>query len=123
MVTPFSVAIPDNDLLDLKNRLSACRFPRQLDLDEPAIKWEYGVPTEVIANLVEYWASDKFDWRRIERNLNETLPQFTTNIDAGEPHGEITMHFVHKRSNNPKAIPWVPPFTLEGSNWELISGP
>lgn len=99
-IKPFKIAIPDSALASLKAKLSSASFPAGGDTTE---SWDYGVPLSDIKRLAAYWA-EGFDWRAQEARLNETLPQFTTNVEV-DGFGEINMHFVHQRSKTPGSIP------------------
>ena len=92
---PFRIAIPDDDLDDLKRRLAATRWPEQL----PGSPWQRGVPVEYLRQLADYWA-DGFDWRAQEAELN-SHPQFRTQIDGQ------TIHFLHIESPEPTARPLI----------------
>lgn len=94
-ITPFTIAIPDADVADLKARLNAARLPRPA----PVSDWSRGVPNDYLAGLAAYWR-DGFNWRKEEAHLNR-FPHFTTVVDGQ------TMHFVHVRSANPDATPLV----------------
>jgi Epoxide hydrolase N terminus len=102
-ITPFGISVSDDVLADLQTRLNLARFPKSLMLSVEKA-WSYGVPTQNVQDLVEYWKKS-FNWRKIETDINTKLPQFTTPIDAEKPHGILTIHFVHKRSPNPNAVP------------------
>ncbi|KIJ34261.1 hypothetical protein M422DRAFT_182277, partial [Sphaerobolus stellatus SS14] len=99
----FTISVLDEVLSDLKVRLNLAHFLVNIDLP-PSDEWAYGTPEHRVKDLVEHWKTS-FDWRRIEADINAKLPQFTTPIDAGEPHGDLDIHFVHKRSNNPHVVP------------------
>jgi pimeloyl-ACP methyl ester carboxylesterase len=94
-VTPFTIAVSDADLADLKERLRDARWPRPA----PVSDWSRGVPIDYLKELAGYWA-DGFDWRKEEARLNR-FPQFTTAVD-----GQM-IHFVHVRSKVPGATPLV----------------
>lgn len=94
-MTPFTLAIPESDLVALRDRLTATRFPDPL----PGHGWDRGVPVDYLRRICSYWA-DKFDWRAQERKLN-AYPQYTTEID-----GQV-VHFLHVRSPEPDALPLV----------------
>jgi len=94
-IRPFRIAIPDDDVDDLRDRLSRTRWPDDL----PGTGWERGVPGDYLNGLVEYWRTS-YDWRAQEARLNE-IPQFTTTIDGQ------TLHFAHVRSPEPDALPLV----------------
>ncbi len=92
-IRPFRIAIPQDDLADLADRLHRSRWPDEL----PGVGWSRGVPLAYLQQLAAYWR-DGYDWRRQEERLNE-LPQFTTTIDGQ------TVHFLHVRSPEPGALP------------------
>ena len=92
-ISPFQIAISDEELEDLQQRLSLTRLPDQLN----NISWEYGTDLSYMRELLGYW-QDGFDWREQERQLNQ-FDQFTTEVDG------LSMHFIHQRSNNSDAIP------------------
>ena len=62
---PFIVAVPDEQLLDLKDRLRSTRWPDDLGNED----WFYGVNGAYLKQLVDYWI-EGFDWRQAERRLN-----------------------------------------------------
>jgi pimeloyl-ACP methyl ester carboxylesterase len=94
-VRPFTIAVPDVVLGDLRRRLAATRWPRQVD----GAAWEYGTNLEYLQELCAYWR-DEFDWRAAERRLN-ALPQFVTEIDGQE------IHFIHLQGHGEASIPIV----------------
>ena len=93
-ITPFTIAIPDAAIADLRQRLENTRFPDVVNND-----WSHGQKPEFIRELASQWLND-FDWRAWESRLN-AYPQFTTAIDGQ------TIHFLHIRSAEPDAIPLV----------------
>jgi pimeloyl-ACP methyl ester carboxylesterase len=94
-IHPFTIAIADADLQDLRERLQRTRWPRTL----PGTGWERGVPRDYLQQLASYWL-DQFEWRTQEQKLN-AIPQFTTTID-GQP-----IHFLHVQSPEPGALPLI----------------
>jgi pimeloyl-ACP methyl ester carboxylesterase len=94
-IKPFTIAIPEADLEDLRERLRRARWPQQ----PPEAGWERGVPLDYLKQLAGYWL-EGFDWREQERRLN-AIAQFTTTID-GQP-----IHFMHVRSPEPDALPLI----------------
>lgn len=94
-IKPFTVAIPDSELQSLRLRLRQTRWPDR----ETAPGWEQGVPLDYARELARYWAED-YDWRRFETLLN-SWPQFITEIDG------IDIHFIHRRSPDPGALPLI----------------
>ncbi|SHN44287.1 epoxide hydrolase family protein [Cryptosporangium aurantiacum] len=94
-ITPFRIDVPQSELDDLAQRLRNLRWPTQV----PDVGWSRGVPTAWVAELVEQWTTS-YDWRAIERRLNEH-PQFTTEIDGQR------IHFLHIRSPHEDALPLI----------------
>jgi pimeloyl-ACP methyl ester carboxylesterase len=93
-IRPFAkVHFPEKDLVDLKRRILATRWPEK----EPVNDQSQGVPTETMKALAKYWATE-YDWRKVEAKLN-ALPQFITEIDG------LNIHFVHVRSKHKNAMP------------------
>jgi pimeloyl-ACP methyl ester carboxylesterase len=95
-------------LEDLKKRLGHTRWPDK----EPVADWSQGVPLAKAQALVEYWSS-RYDWRRVESELNG-LPQFRTQIDG------LGIHFIHVRSRHEKALPIVLTHGWPGSIIEFL---
>ena len=47
---------------------------------------------------------DRYDWRRVETELNATLPMFTRDI-AIDGHDSLNVHYVHAKSKVEGAVP------------------
>lgn len=107
-IRSFRVAIPQDDLDDLRARLARTRWPDQV----PGVGDSYGMPLSDLKPLVDYWRTG-YDWRRHEARLNEH-PQFTTTLD-----GE-NIHFVHVRSPEPNALPLILNLGWPSSQGELL---
>ncbi|TCC35653.1 epoxide hydrolase family protein [Kribbella speibonae] len=106
MISEFRIAVPDAELLDLRERLERIRWPRQLPGG-----WERGVPVSYVQRVAERWTT--YDWRAWEARLNE-YPQYTTEIDGQ------TIHFLHVRSPEPDALPLVLTHGWPGSVAEFL---
>jgi microsomal epoxide hydrolase len=91
-VRPFTIAVPDAVLDDLRDRLARTRFPDEIE----GAGWDYGTNRGYLRELVTYWR-DTFDWRAQERRLN-AFDQYKTRIDG------LDLHFVHQRSPEPGAL-------------------
>ena len=72
----FTIAIPDAELDDLRERLARTRLSQQL----PDAGWDYGTERDYLAELVAYWHDD-YDWRRAEATLN-AFENFVTEVDG-----------------------------------------
>jgi len=92
-MTPFTIAIADVDVADLRSRLQHARFPDEVE----GAGWDYGTSLAFLRRFVAYW-SNAFDWRAAEARLNG-YPQFTELVD-----GE-TVHFVHVRGKGANPVP------------------
>lgn len=107
-IRPFRVRVPDRELVELRRRVKATRWPdRETVADD-----SQGVRLEAIQELVRYWETD-YDWRNAEAKLN-ALPQFVTTIDG------LDIHFLHVRSRHPNAMPLIMTHGWPGSIFELI---
>jgi hypothetical protein len=107
-VRPFSISVPEEDLVDLRRRVAATRWPDRETVSDRS----QGVRLEKIQELVRYWGTD-YDWRKLEAKLN-ALPQFVTNIDG------LDIHFLHVRSRHPNALPLLMTHGWPGSIVELL---
>ncbi|KZS94108.1 alpha/beta-hydrolase [Sistotremastrum niveocremeum HHB9708] len=96
---PYQVNVPESDIVALKAKLSATRFPDELE----GAKWDYGVPLADMKRLVHYW-EHHYDWRKYEDYINKTFAQFGTDIEVAG-HGSLNIHFVHQKSTVKNAIP------------------
>lgn len=94
-IRPFTVNVPDAELKALQQRLALTRWPDAETVDG----WDQGVPLAYTRELADYWAQ-QYDWRRFETTLN-AWPQFITAIEG------IDIHFIHRRSPEPGALPLV----------------
>lgn len=90
---PFSIEIPEAQLIDLRQRLAATRWPEAETVDD----WSQGVPLAYLREFCSYWAQE-YDWRVTERRLN-VFPQFKSQIDG------LDIHFLHVRSRHAQALP------------------
>ena len=107
-VRSFRVAVPEADLVDLRRRLAATRWPDKETVGDAS----QGVQLARLQKLVRYWATG-YDWRKAEAKLN-ALPQFTTTIDG------VDVHFIHVRSKHPNALPLLIAHGWPGSVFEQI---
>ena len=107
-IKPFRVHVPEGELVDLRRRLAATKYPeREIVSDQ-----SQGVQLATIKRLVRYWQTDH-DWRKVEARLN-ALPQFTTMIDG------VEIHFIHVRSKHENALPMVVTHGWPGSIIEQL---
>jgi len=107
-IRPFSVAIPQDDLDDLRRRVQAARWPER----ETVADSSQGVRLQVMREVAEHWVSGH-DWRAVESRLN-ALPQFVTEIDG------LDIHFIHVRSSHEAALPMIVTHGWPGSVIEQL---
>ena len=105
--TPFTIAIPDAAIDDLKIRLEGTRWPAATTTD-----WSHGQPVPFVRELAEQWRKS-YDWRKHEAALN-AYPQFTTVIDGQ------TIHFLHVKSTQPGAFPLILTHGWPSSVYEFV---
>jgi len=107
-IRPFRVNIPEEQLVDLRRRIAATRWPDRETVDDES----QGVRLATIQELARYWARD-YDWRKVEARLN-ALPQFMTEIDGED------IHFIHVRSKHENALPLIVTHGWPGSIIEQL---
>jgi pimeloyl-ACP methyl ester carboxylesterase len=92
-IRPFHVKVPEDQLVDLRKRVAATRWPDKETVSDQS----QGVQLATIQKLARYWGTD-YDWRKCEAKLN-ALPNFITTIDG------VDIHFIHVRSKEKNALP------------------
>jgi len=105
---PFQIAVPEADLIDLRRRLSAARWPSR----ETVLDWSQGVPLGLLHKLCEHWQT-AYDWRATERRLNR-LPHYRAAIDG------LPVHFIHLPSPVVDAVPVIMTHGWPGSFFEFV---
>jgi pimeloyl-ACP methyl ester carboxylesterase len=107
-IRPFHINIPEQQLVDLRRRVLATRWPER----ETVTDRSQGVQLAKIQEIVRYWGKD-YDWRKVEARLN-ALPQFMTEIDG------LDIHFIHVRSKHEGALPLIVTHGWPGSVIEQL---
>jgi pimeloyl-ACP methyl ester carboxylesterase len=85
-VQPYTVAVSDAVLDDLRDRIRRTRWPDPA----PGQAWSQGADLEYLRGLLAYWA-DGFDWRAVERRFNR-FEHRLAEVDG------VRIHFVHHRA-------------------------
>src|SRR6201996_8440127 len=107
-IRPFTIGFPEEDLADLRRRISATRWPdRELVSDD-----SQGARLAMMQDLARYWGTD-YDWSKCEAKLN-ALPNFITEIDG------LDIHFIHVRSPHEDALPLIVTHGWPGSIIEQL---
>jgi pimeloyl-ACP methyl ester carboxylesterase len=107
-IRPFHVNFPEEQLIDLRKRVAATRWPDK----ETVTDQSQGVQLATVQKLARYWETD-YDWRKCEAKLN-ALPNFITAIDG------VDIHFIHVRSKHPNALPIIITHGWPGSIFEQL---
>ncbi len=94
-IRPFRVDFPEKELVDLRRRIAATRWPDQ----ETVTNDSQGVRLATMRKLAQHWQTGH-DWRKVEARLN-ALPQFITEIEG------LDIHFIHVRSKHADALPMI----------------
>jgi pimeloyl-ACP methyl ester carboxylesterase len=94
-VEPFQIDVPEQVLVDLRERLRKTRWPPP----SPGPPWEQGTDLGYLTGLCAYWA-DGFDWRARERELNG-FAQYRAVVDG------VVVHFVHERARHGPGLPLI----------------
>jgi pimeloyl-ACP methyl ester carboxylesterase len=107
VIEPFEIAVADEALDDLRQRLGATRWPA-------GVTDGGGLPLDDVAALVGYWR-DGFDWRPQERRLNG-FRHFRARVGAGDGR----LHFIHERAASGDAVPLLLLHGWPGSFVEML---
>ena len=107
-IRPFRVAIPEKELVELRRRIAATRWPTKELVEDRS----QGVQLATLKALAHFWVTD-YDWRKAEAKLN-ALPQFVTTIDG------VDIHFIHVKSRHADAMPMIITHGWPGSVIELL---
>lgn len=107
-ITPYTIAIGDEELEDLRGRLDAVRWPDE----SPAEGRERGIRASELRVLVDRWR-EAFDWRAVEAQLNR-IPQSITEIDGQR------IHFFHARAEQDDAPALLLTHGFPSSNAEFV---
>jgi len=105
---PFTVAVPEPVLADLRERLARVRWP----IEPAAAPWRWGTSLAYLQQVVAHWR-DTYDWRRWERELNR-WPQYHARI------GGRRVHFILERGSGPRPLPLVLTHGWPGSVVEFL---
>ena len=108
-IRPFEVRVPEEDLVSLRRRIAATRWPERETVPDVS----QGVQLATMQALARYWCTE-YDFRRFEARLN-ALPQFVTEIDG------LDIHFIHVRSPHENALPLIITHGWPGSVIEMLN--
>lgn len=106
-VKPFTLAVPDLVLSDLKQRLKNTRWPDEI----PDNNWQFGADLGYLKDLCTYWA-DEYDWRAHEIVINK-FKQYKARV-AG-----IDLHFIYEEGKGTNPLPLLLSHGWPGSVYEF----
>lgn len=92
-IEPFTVAVEDAELDDLRRRLRDTRFPTPA----PGPAWSQGTDLEYLRWFVSFWA-DEFDWPSNERKLNR-FDHYQAEVNG------YRIHYVHEKARHGSGLP------------------
>src|SRR5215217_6411350 len=107
-VRPFHIDVPEEDLVDLRRRIEATKWPEKETVEDQS----QGPRLATMQALARYWA-EEYDWRKCEEKL-KALPHFITEIDG------LDIHFIHVRSDHEDALPLIVTHGWPGSIIEQL---
>jgi len=93
-VTEFKVAVSQQILDDLKNRLQHTRWPGEAE----GSGWNFGTSEAYLRDLVRYWLTG-YDWRKQESLLNQ-YPQYMADVNGVKIH----FQYIKGKGKNPKPL-------------------
>ena len=107
-VEPYEIVVTDEQIDDLRTRLSLTRWPEAETPDD----WSQGVPLAYTQEVVEYWQQD-YNMQRLAQRLN-VYDNFLLNIDG------LDIHFLHIQSLRSDAQPLILTHGWPGSVVEFL---
>jgi pimeloyl-ACP methyl ester carboxylesterase len=112
-LTRFKIAVPEEQLRDLTQRLKNTRWPEDIGNDD----WFYGVNGSYLKDLVAYWI-DGFDWKAAEAKLNG-YANYRVVLDS------VPIHFLHVPGNGvaPKPLIMSHGWPWTYTDWGRVIGP
>src|SRR6201994_4855179 len=105
---PFTIAVSDAILADLKERLARPRWPGEAQ----AKPWYYGTDMGWLKSVVSHW-HDRYDWRTWEAALNR-FPNYKAKV------GGMNIHFILERGSGDNPLPLVLTHGWPGSVVEFL---
>ena len=92
-IDPFSIAVPEEALDDLRRRLDSTRWAQDFSNDD----WGYGTNGAYLKELADFWRNG-YDWRAQEIALNR-FRHFTVPVSG------ISLHYIHELGEGPAPLP------------------
>ncbi|ROW05703.1 hypothetical protein VMCG_05211 [Cytospora schulzeri] len=96
----YKISVPSAAIDQLHHKLALSKFPDDTGTDGD--DWGRGTPIANVKRIAKYWR-EEFNWASFEDRLNE-LPHYETTMSL-EGFDPFELHFIHRKSANPDAIP------------------
>ncbi len=106
---PFTIAVPQDVLDDLRRRIAATRWPRA----PRGPDWELGASLPYMRRVADHWLN-AYDWRAVEARLNR-IPQRKVTV------GGIGIHVFVEQGSGPAPTPIILTHGWPGSPIELMA--
>lgn len=116
VILPYRMHVSQRYLDLTRKKLDLTRLPREPRSRQPA-RWGFGVGKSDLEPIIDHW-TEEYDWRTREVSCSTNLRRSTNcHADARQAHYNDTLpqyrvviqgtrlHYVHKRSMSPNAIP------------------
>lgn len=115
---PYTISVDQGFLTETLVKVGNYRAPTDL-LDDSNANWIEGVPSEELARLAEYWASD-YDWETQQEYINGNFSHFALTVPEtpGWPH-EVPLHYIHERNEDEEALPLLLLHGWPTTSWEF----
>jgi len=107
-IEPFVLEVAEVQISNLRQRLGNARWPSEI----ADAAWDYGTDQLFLRSVVDHWVN-RYDWRALEAEVN-AIGSFLTEA-AGQ-----RVHFLHAKSDDPRAIPLVVTHGWPGSIVEFL---
>jgi microsomal epoxide hydrolase len=112
-IEPFAIAVPDEEIEDLRRRLKATRWPADFANEH----WKYGTSTDYLKSLVDYWI-EEYDWRAAEQEINR-FQHFRAVVEG------VPVHFLREAGKGPAPMPLIVSHGWPWTFWDMrhVIGP
>ncbi|RVQ64719.1 epoxide hydrolase [Croceicoccus ponticola] len=109
----FTIDVPEDRLIDLKDRLARTRLPHDYANED----WSYGTPASVIAPLIERWRNG-YDWREHETRMN-AYEHWRVEIEG------VPVHYMRVSGKGPNPAPLILSHGWPWTFWDMhrVVGP
>lgn len=110
---PFQIAIPEDEVADLRERVRRARIPPDLANGDGS----YGIQADYLRSLLETWRGD-YDWFAAQRRMND-YNHFRVTVDG------VPIHYMHINGTGPNPRPLILSHGWPWTFWDMqkVIGP